>query len=96
VLQFFPVEASPTAGADAVAALAALADQGIEAKVLSSDEWVLTPELKRPSFVLYVDGATRDAADAACQHVLAVDPAAVPSGCLQPRQVSPTSPTATP
>ncbi len=96
VLQFFPFGASSDPAGDAEAARAALADQGVEAKVLSSADWVLTPPLAKQSYLLYVDGATAEAADTACQQVFAAVPTSVPNGCLQPRQAGPKTPTATP
>jgi hypothetical protein len=89
VLQFFLVGASTDPAGDAEAARQALADQGFEAKVMSSDDWTLTPPLAAPSFLLYVDGATAADAKAACDAVAAAVPTSVPDGCIYAYAVGP-------
>ncbi|MGA8248173.1 MAG: hypothetical protein WB797_14815 [Nocardioides sp.] len=82
VLEFFVPDASPDPAAEAMAAAAALEAQGVDAKVLSSDDWVFAPTVKPGTILLYVDGATRAAADAVCQQVLSTDAAAAPDLCV--------------
>ena len=57
--------------------------------MLNSDDWTLTPPLAEPSVVLYVDGATADAATAACTTIATASPVSVPNGCLPPFAVTP-------
>jgi hypothetical protein len=97
VLEYFLVLASSDPAGDAEAARQALGDQGFAAKVLSSDEWTLTPPLDEPAFLLYVDGATPDDARTACEAVAAAVPEAAPNGCIYQHAVAPpTQPSPTP
>jgi hypothetical protein len=66
---------------EAEADRAALADLGIAAKVLSSQDWTFSTPLQ-PSYLLYVDGATPADAKAACDAVVAAAPELVPDNCL--------------
>jgi len=69
----------PAAQAEADRAI--LADLGITAKVLFSQDWVFTTPLQ-PSYLLYVDGATPADAKTACDAVVAAAPESVPDNCL--------------
>ena len=58
-----------------------LADLGITAKVLFSQDWTFSTPLQ-PSYLLYVDGPTAADAKAACDAVVAAAPDSVPDNCL--------------
>jgi hypothetical protein len=88
-LQFYPISASADPAADAEADRAALEEQGFSSKVLSSEEWVLTPPLAEPSYILYVDGANADEATTACRAIASASPVSAPNGCLTPFAVAP-------
>ena len=62
---------------------------GIAAEILNTDEWVLEPPTSESGTIIYVDGATRDDAEAACEAAETSQPDLITSNCVLFHQVSP-------
>jgi hypothetical protein len=62
---------------------------GIAAEILNTDDWVLEPPTSESGTIIYVDGATREDAQAACEAAEASQPDLVTSNCVLFHQVSP-------
>jgi hypothetical protein len=88
VLKFYVVQGTTADPTAAEADRAALAGLGLQAGVLFSEDYTLTPPLAVPSFVLYVDGTTAEQAKAACDAIAAAAPTFAPDGCIYPFTVA--------
>jgi hypothetical protein len=90
LLYYYPVLGGDDQAGRAEATRAELVELGVDAKVLLTDDWTITPPVPgESSYVVYVDGATAEEATSACNALARVSPAHVPGGCPAPRSVAP-------
>ena len=88
-LDFIIIEGNPDPEAAAQTARQEFLDQGIPAEVLSSEARALEPAPAEPAWIVYLDAATAEDAQAACDDAETDHPELVSSGCAVAYRVAP-------